>query len=117
MKNNQDKGSAGEKKALEYLKKNDYKIIDTNFNSKFGEIDIIAEKGENLVFVEVKYRKGNSYGSPLEAITRKKQRTIIKVSRYYLLLNGEKYLKYYIRYDVIGIKGNNLEHIKGAFYE
>ncbi len=116
MKSNKDKGSAGEKKAIEYLENNNYKIVSKNFSSKFGEIDIIAEKDENLIFIEVKYRKSNSHGSPLEAVTRYKQNTIIKVSKYFLYLNPEKYQKKFIRYDVIGIKGDNLDHIKGAFY-
>ena len=78
-----------------------------------GEIDLIAREGDCLVFVEVKYRTGNRYGSPLEAVNVRKQITIRKVAQYYLL--GRKQLDRQVRFDVVGICGDQIEHIRNAF--
>lgn len=81
---NQLIGKRGEKIAKEYLKKNGYKIITTNYYTKFGEIDIIAEEKDTLVFIEVKTRTNKKYGEAIEAINYKKQKSILKVAEYYI---------------------------------
>lgn len=80
-------GDRGENLASELLQKNGYKILNRNFRSKFGEIDIVAQDKETLVFVEVKARWSQKFGTPEEAITPWKIRNIIKAGQYYKLLN------------------------------
>lgn len=75
--NNRDFGNIGEDIACEYLKKNGYKILERNVHfSKLCEIDIIAQFKKKIIFVEVKTRRTNSFGSPLEAITKRKYENI-----------------------------------------
>lgn len=65
-------GDRGESEAVRYLVSKDYKIIKRNYSCKFGEIDIIAQKNNDLIFVEVKTRKSNYFGEPQEAVDYKK---------------------------------------------
>ncbi|HMA69367.1 MAG TPA: YraN family protein [Candidatus Mcinerneyibacterium sp.] len=113
--NNRKVGFEGEQKALELLQKKGYKLIEKNFKCKIGEVDLIVERKKTLIFVEVKFRKNNKMGSPLEAVNMKKQRKIIKTSQFFLLLNN-KYENYNKRFDVIGVTTNDMIHIEGAFY-
>ncbi|MCH8158067.1 MAG: YraN family protein, partial [Nitrospinae bacterium] len=62
-------GKAGEKAAVAFLKKQGYRILKKNFRTAVGEIDIIAEQGRTVVFIEVKTRSGDKFGHPFEAIT------------------------------------------------
>ncbi|NLJ88166.1 MAG: YraN family protein [Epulopiscium sp.] len=96
-------GDWGEDIALEFLKKQGVKIIEKNFSCKIGEIDIIAEEDDYLLFIEVKYRSDLSYGYPREAVTYYKQRTISKVALWYL----KKYNLWHrsCRFDVLEILG------------
>ena len=80
-------GNLGEKFAQRLIKAKGYKILTTNFRSKFGEIDIIAQKNDFLVFIEVKTRWSNKYGKPEEAVTSKKLWKIKKTAEYFLLRN------------------------------
>jgi len=98
---------------MHYLEKQGMKILQRNFRCRMGELDLIAQEGECLVFVEVKYRTSNRYGSPLEAVNARKQSTIRKVAQYYLL--GRKWLDCPVRFDVVGICGDQIEHIRNAF--
>lgn len=112
--NNREIGSAYENKAVEYLKKHSYIIIEQNYFCKYGEIDIIAKKKDMLVFVEVKYRKNSKTGIGENAVNRKKQMHIINSAQNYMI---EKYKtdEMLCRFDVIAINGNILHHIKNAF--
>lgn len=94
-------GTIGEKIAEEYLKRKKYKIICKNFYTKKGEIDIIAQKGKEFVFVEVKTRSNYEYGSPSMAITANKIRHMKIAAGVFLSLN--RFSKYNIRFDVIEI--------------
>lgn len=87
MSASRDLGILGEDLACDFLKKNGYKILTRNFRSKFGEIDIVAQEKDTLVFVEVKTRWSKSFGPPEEAITPWKVRKMIKASQYYKLLH------------------------------
>ena len=70
-------GNIGESMAIFYLQKNKYKILDTNYKTKFGEIDIIAKDADDrIIFVEVKARNTARFGYPREAVTTQKQTTI-----------------------------------------
>lgn len=80
-------GKTGEDLALDFLKSHNYSILETNFHSKFGEIDIIAERKHCLYFVEVKTRSNLNHGAPYEAVNKRKIYHIKKVAQYYLLKN------------------------------
>lgn len=111
--NNREKGSRGEKRAVRYLKLRLYKILETNYTRKTGEIDIIARKGGYTVFAEVKYRKSDVMGLPREAVTPFKQRQIKRTAMMYIM---EKHIEDKpIRFDVIEILGKDIKHIKNAF--
>ncbi|MCM8772312.1 MAG: YraN family protein [Candidatus Omnitrophica bacterium] len=79
-------GKIGEEKAINFLQKNGYKIIDRNFRTKFGEIDIIAKKNRKIVFIEVKTRSSDNFGLPEEAVNKKKLRKIERVGLCYMNL-------------------------------
>lgn len=113
--NRRQTGTFYERKAGEYLEKQGYKILEYNYRCRAGEIDIVARDGEYLVFCEVKYRKDNKKGTPLEAVTLQKQRTISRCAMFYIMergLDGEA-----CRFDVAGITGNGekIELIRNAF--
>lgn len=112
--NNRDFGNKGEDLACEYLKKNGYEILERNKHfSKLCEIDIIAKIKNRIVFVEVKTRKNNNFGTPLEAITKTKYNNIKTGVLSYLQENKIK--SYQI--DVIGITLEpelKIEHLKNV---
>lgn len=107
-------GKQGEEQATSYLKQKGYKIIQTNFECKQGEIDIIAKDKEEYVFIEVKTRQNYHYGQAAEAVTKWKQKHIWNATKYYIYIH--KLENAYIRFDVIEIyKKNNqftINHIK-----
>ncbi|MGM9991622.1 MAG: YraN family protein [Candidatus Bruticola sp.] len=133
--NNRFLGNYGERVAIDYLHSIGLKIIERNFklhynchpNTKYsyrsgrgliiGEIDIVAEDHDCLVFIEVKWRSSNRFGSPLESITIKKQRKLQALGEAYLTLRKPPHTK--IRFDVIGITGFStylkIDHIRNAF--
>ncbi len=82
-----DEGKKGEDLAEQYLKKKGFEIIERNFRIRGGEIDIIAIDQDTLVFVEVKTRSSNEFGTPLEAITPWKLRSVIKTAEFYKLIH------------------------------
>ncbi|HET7099176.1 MAG TPA: YraN family protein [Patescibacteria group bacterium] len=94
-------GPTAETYASDFLVKNGYKVIDRNFHSRFGEIDIIALKDGYLVFVEVKARFSLKYGLPEEAVTPTKLFKIKKTGEYYSLLHSELPKK--LRIDVVAL--------------
>lgn len=113
---NQKVGTQGETLAQEYLKKQGYKVLETNKRfSKFCEIDIIAKDKDTLVFVEVKTRSSEFCGSPLEAITKTKYENIKTGLFLYLQETEVKYKNY--RIDAISvllkpeIKINHLKNV------
>jgi len=104
-------GRLGESAASDYLVKNGYNIIKTNFRvGKLGEVDIIASQGDCLCFIEVKTRQGTAFGLPCEAVNYKKQNTIRKIAAIYI--NNLK-RETQVRFDIVEIigtlKGNELE--------
>ncbi|MBQ7340310.1 MAG: YraN family protein [Clostridia bacterium] len=107
-------GRIGEKKAVEYLKKQGYKILEKNFKTHVGEIDIIGLEKDVVCFIEVKTRSGDEYGQPSEAVNRKKQEKYFKVAEGYLLSKGltEKEC----RFDVVEIEREKINLIKDAFW-
>lgn len=112
--NKREVGSVKEEAAAEYLKKQGYTIIEQNYYTPKGEIDLIAKEGEYLVFLEVKYRKTIIYGYPEEAIDQRKRNKIKNACRYYIIKNSiPQYTA--IRFDVIVILGEEIKLIKNAF--
>lgn len=108
-------GVWGEVYAARYLRDNKYKIITANFRSRLGEIDIIAQKGKYICFVEVKTRGENTIAEPMEAVDRGKQERIIATSK--LFLKNEKY-KLQPRYDVCEVwLRDNFEKIRINYIE
>lgn len=103
-------GFEGESKAIEYLKEKGYIVLETNFYSRYGEIDIIAKDKESIVFIEVKYRKNNEYGMGMESISLKKVKALSKTAKFYLKSEDID-----CRFDVISIDNNNISHIINAF--
>jgi putative endonuclease len=113
VQNNRTVGAEHEKIAGEYLAHQGYEILDYNFHSRTGEIDIIARDGEYLVFVEVKYRKSTASGHPLEAVTATKQKAISKTALFYMKKHGLEYMP--VRFDVVGMVDEQVTLIKNAF--
>ena len=106
-------GRNGENIAAEYLSKHKYKIVDRNFTCHFGEIDIIVWDGESVIFVEVKARKDDKFGMPREAVDWRKQRTIVKCANYWLYKKKQTGVP--VRFDVVELLGDEINHIKDAF--
>ena len=106
-------GRIGENKATNHLKKLGYTILDRNFTTRVGEIDIIASDGEFIVFVEVKTRKDDSFGAPSEAVTKQKMVKYYKVATEYLIKNAIDNLP--VRFDVIEVEKGKINHIIDAF--
>lgn len=113
----QEIGKLGEDTATNYLIEKGYIILDRNFECRQGEIDIIAKDKEEIVFVEVKTRTSNKYGTPSEAVNRIKQKHMLQSIRYYLYIKNLS--QEFIRIDVIEVyvKDSELKvnHIKQAF--
>lgn len=102
MSFNRQKGNLGEQIAADYLTKNGYKILERNKTfSRYCEIDIIAQQKNTLVFVEVKTRRNNNFGTPFEAITKSKYSHLKQGIFMFLNESPNKYDNY--RIDVIGI--------------
>ena len=109
-------GKKSEIIASQFLKKKKYKIIETNYKNKIGEIDIIAKDKDYLVFVEVKARLSRAFGDPAEAVDFKKQQKIRDVAQLYLMQKGKTEEK--CRFDVVTILGDeqsDINHIIDAF--
>ncbi len=110
---NKIKGNIGEFDAVEFLKDKGYRILQTNYKTKFGEIDIIAQDGNVIVFVEVKLRSTLAYGRPIEAVDARKQRKIRKVAEFYLMVKHKSESD--VRFDVIEVLDNEVNHEINAF--
>lgn len=109
-----EKGFYYEQVAADYLKKKGYRILARNFYTYFGELDLVAQDGAYLVFVEVKYRADQSKGNPLEAVTAAKIRHIRRSAQVFLLRGGYP-ADTPCRFDVVGILGETITHISNAF--
>ncbi len=95
-------GAKGEEIAVRYLKNRGYKIVERNYRIRLGEVDIIAEQDDDLVFIEVKTRSGTLFGSPFESVTARKQKQLSKVALEYISKRGCHDRP--ARFDVVGIE-------------
>ncbi len=116
--NAKELGKEGEKLACRFLRRKGYRVRERNYCSSLGEIDIVARDKETLVFVEVKTRRANDYGSPQESVTKDKQERMRRVALTYLKKEG---WEGDCRFDIISIlmgyggKVANMKLIKDAF--
>lgn len=113
-----DLGEFGEEEACKFLKKNGYQILDRNFRTRGGEIDIIARRGKTMIFVEVKARSSVEFAHPWEAVGFRKRQHLKTAARRYIrekALTGWEY-----RFDIISITIDDslkpeIEWIQNAF--
>ncbi len=107
-------GRKGEDRAARHLTKHGYRILERNYSTRSGEIDLIALDKETVVFVEVKTRNSDAYGAPELAVTPQKQERMVKAALAYI-----KYKKLHqvpCRFDVVAISsGDTVELIRNAF--
>jgi putative endonuclease len=111
-------GSEGERAAAAFLEARGYRILERNYRTRLGEIDLVAEEGRTLVFVEVKVRLNDRFGGPAAAITSVKQARIARLAQQYVMNRrlGERPC----RFDVVLIWGDDpktrrIELLPGAF--
>ena len=114
-------GNIGEEMALRYLENIGYKLITKNFRIRTGEIDIIMTDNETLVFVEVRTKTSDFFGSPEATINFKKRQKILNTARYFLH-SHHNFQNRECRFDIIAIvmrkgKDANIKHITNAFLE
>ena len=118
MSKRKDVGAIGEKLAADLLKKRGYKIIQRNFRCREGEIDIIAQKGECLVFVEVRTKKNTAFGTPEESVTLSKREKLIALANTYLQACDNPPSSWRIDVVAVELGPNNrvsrLNHIENA---
>ena len=107
-------GQEKEQQAYEYLTTQGLALIRKNYQCKVGEIDLIMQDQETLVFAEVRFRTQNDYGGGLASVTRSKQRKIIRTAQYYLQTETTKDCP--CRFDVVGIAPQKIQWIKDAFW-
>ena len=112
-------GTLWEKTAESFLRSQGLELLQRNFYSRFGEIDLVMKDENTIVFIEVKYRKNNHHGSGAEAVTFHKQNKISRTAAWYLVKNPHR-AEYVCRFDVISINpektGQDINWIKNAFY-
>lgn len=111
-------GQAGESAAEEYLRHKGYRIVARNLRSPVGELDLVAEDGQVLVFIEVKARRTDVYGGAIYAVHQRKQEKVIRLAAQYLARHHIK--DRLCRFDVVLLQGSNavapqIEHIQNAF--
>jgi putative endonuclease len=114
----QQTGLHFEKLALKYLKKHKLKLLHQNYHCRLGEIDLIMQDKDCLVFVEVRYRKSRDFGAGLDTVNASKQRKLILTAQHYLVQMG-MYENTATRFDVVSITQPDnkpeLSWIKNAF--
>jgi putative endonuclease len=106
-------GATGEDRAVSFLARRGLRIVERNYRCKVGELDIVARDGGVLVFVEVRSRRSDEFGSALDAISVHKRRKVTRVAAVYLAHRRPAFDQ--ARFDVIAITGTELVHIKDAW--
>ncbi len=104
MTTTREQGEYTENLARQFLEQKGFKLIEKNFNCRLGEIDLIMQDNDSLVFVEVRYRRSTNFGSGAESITATKQAKLIKAASVFLQRNA-KLNQYPARFDVVSITG------------
>ncbi|MDI9480597.1 MAG: YraN family protein [Syntrophomonadaceae bacterium] len=110
-------GKQGEDIAVRYLEQQGYRILNRNYHSRYGEIDVICERQRVIIFVEVKTRRSESYGTAEEAVTRVKQQRLRKTALQFLQQENRPFKD--IQFDVIAVRLAGpqavINHIQNAF--
>ena len=117
--NNQSLGRLGEDYTCEYLQTKGYKILERNFRNKLGEIDLIAQDGKTICFIEIKTRRSQRYGAPFEAVHSTKQLRMVRLALSYLKYRFRT-IEVLSRFDVVSINFDSaqqplIKHIVSAF--
>ena len=99
-------GQHWEKVAIDYLQAKGLKLIKSNFNTKYGELDLIMKDNQYLVFVEVKFRNNSRFGGAVSAVTTSKQKKILKTAQVYLQQQGLNAYNTPCRFDIVAIDGS-----------
>lgn len=111
--NTRKQGNIGEDIAVAHLKKHGYKILQRNFSCQFGEVDIVAQQEDYIVFVEVKSRSNTSFGMPREAVDWRKQQRIVNCAS--LWLTAKRKVGSPVRFDVVEVLDGNVNVLVDAF--
>ena len=118
--NTRKTGDRGEALARGYLARRGYEILESNYRTRYGEIDLVARRKETLVFVEVKLRRNTNFGDPLESVTPRKQEQVRAIAEQYLQEKDPEFGE--VRFDVIGVLGRpgsletpEITHVENAF--
>jgi putative endonuclease len=116
MAEHNELGKQGEERAVDFLQKNGYKILETNWIFQKAEIDIIARKDETLAIIEVKTRSSIDFGLPQDFVKPKKIQLLVKAVNEYV---NQNQLDVSVRFDIIAIHKNannfNIDHLEDAF--
>ncbi len=118
---NRETGMLGESIALRYLVDKGYEVVERNYRTRYGEIDLILRGAQALVFVEVKARRGTGFGDPLEAVTPGKQARVRSMAEAYLAERGAAFAEAFeeIRFDAVGVLvgggATEVRHVEDAF--
>ncbi len=117
MAQHNDTGKAGEEQAARFLTEQGYEVLARNYRHQHAEIDLIAQKGKLLIFVEVKTRTNLSFGNPEEFVSRDKIKLIMKAAEHYIFAVD---WHHDIRFDIVSVSMGNsrvqVRHIEDAFY-
>jgi putative endonuclease len=106
-------GADAERRAAEFLSRRKFKILESNYCCRGGEIDLVCDDRGTLVFVEVRARRGRRYGTPEETIGAIKRARIILAAQHYLVARGVENRA--CRFDVVAIEGEEITYYKNAF--
>lgn len=110
-----NRGQMAEQEAFDYLCRHGLKGLTRNYTCRYGEIDLIMSDDDMVVFVEVRYRKKNNYGSALESVNPNKMRKLRLAAQHYLCTHRHR-AQQPCRFDVLAWQDNTMNWIKNAFY-
>jgi putative endonuclease len=105
-------GKEAEDRALNYLEQKGLRLIQRNYRSRFGEIDLIMRDGKTVVFIEVRYRRNRTFGGASHSITTQKQQRLLTTAEQFLQQHAPRHPA---RMDVLALEGDDIEWIKNAF--
>jgi len=110
------RGREAEARAWQYLQSRGLRLLQRNYRSRRGEIDLVLQDRDSVVFVEVRYRRGSRFGSGAESVDRRKQSKLIACAQHYLQTNP-KIARQPCRFDVVSVgdSGKSIEWIRNAF--
>lgn len=117
MAQHNELGKKGEQLAVDFLLKEDYKIVERNYRFDKAEVDIIAQKDDILAIIEVKTRSTKDFGNPQDFVKPKQIKNLVKAVNEYVIENN---LQLEVRFDIIAVvkekSGFSIEHLPNAFY-